>query len=111
MARTTTERFALAIVLAVIVGLLSVSGFTQQISGDLTGTVVDEKGAVVDGAKVEALNPSTGLKLSTTTRGNGEYRLGNVPIGRYKVTVTAPNFSAEIINDVPLNSTRSTPRM
>ncbi len=100
MARTTTERFALAIVLAVIVGLLSVSGFTQQISGDLTGTVVDEKGAVVDGAKVEALNPSTGLKLSTTTRGNGEYRLGNVPIGRYKVTVTAPNFSAEIINDV-----------
>jgi len=99
-AKVTAEKLALAIVLALIVGLLSVSGLAQQISGELTGTVMDEKGAVVDGAKVEALNPSTGLKLSTITRGNGEYRLGNLPIGRYKVTVTAPNFSAEIINNV-----------
>jgi hypothetical protein len=100
MARATAERRVLAILLGVIVGLLSISGFAQQISGELTGTIIDEKGAVVNGATVEALNPSTGLKLSTVSRGNGEYRLTNLPIGLYTVTATAPNFSPTAVSNV-----------
>jgi Carboxypeptidase regulatory-like domain len=100
MARATAERRVLAILVGVIVGLFSICGFAQQISGDLTGTVMDEKGAVVVGATVEALNPNTGQKIQTVTRGSGEYRLTNLPIGLYTVTATAPNFSQSVVNNV-----------
>jgi len=102
MARAMAEKFALAVVLGVIVGLLAIFGLAQQISGDLTGTVMDEKGAVVNEATVEATNTNTGLKLSTTTRGTGEYRITNLPIGLYKVTVTASNFSSTTVDNVAI---------
>ena len=100
MARATAQRRLLAIVVGVIVGLFSICGFAQQISGDLTGTVLDEKGAVVNGATVEALNPGTGQRITTVTRGSGDYHLTNLPIGLYTVTATAPNFSPSVVNNV-----------
>ena len=45
----------------------------QAISGNLTGTVTDASGAAVNGATVEAVNLGTGQKITTTTRGSGEY--------------------------------------
>jgi hypothetical protein len=102
MARASAARRVLAILAGVVVGLFSIGGFAQQISGDLTGTVQDEKGAVIVGATVEALNPGTGQKIRTLSRSTGEYRLTNLPIGLYTVKATAPNFSASVVNNVSI---------
>jgi hypothetical protein len=63
-----------ALVLSVMVGLSTAAAFGQAVSGDLTGTVLDQSGAAVNGASVEATNNATGQKVVATTRGQGEYR-------------------------------------
>jgi len=81
----------------------------QAISGNLTGTVTDPSGAVVNGATVEATNIGTGQKLTTTTHGNGEYVFTNLPVGTYRITVSAANFRTKTLDSVPveLNKTNN----
>ncbi len=62
-------------------------------SGNLTGTVTDEKGAAVVGAKVAVRNSGTGLGRDLVTDNAGEFRALQVPPGRYDVTVQASGFA------------------
>src|SRR5690348_6599430 len=68
--------------------------FAQAISGDITGSLLDPSGAAIADATVTAENTQTGVKTSTVTRSNGEYRLSNLPVGVYNLTATAPGFAA-----------------
>jgi len=65
----------------------------QSTFGTIIGTVTDASGAVVAGAKVEALNRATGGTRSVTTDSLGEYQFLNVDAGRYTITVTAAQFT------------------
>src|SRR5262245_3244684 len=60
--------------------------------GTIAGTVTDQTGGVVVGAKVSAKNKATSQTLEATTGDNGTFRINNVPVGQYTVTITAPNF-------------------
>jgi len=75
----------------------------QAISGNLTGTVVDASGAAVNGASVEAVNNDTAQKITITTRGSGEYLFTNLPVGSYRITVTAPGFKTTTLASVPVD--------
>lgn len=79
---------------ALIIGLLlsTCAANAQRITGDIAGDVTDSTGAVVPNASVTAVNTDTGLSRSTTTNNAGNYRIPELPIGPYKVTVTAPGF-------------------
>ena len=46
----------------------------QEARGTLLGRVTDSSDAVVIGAKVDALNADTGVRLSTTTNRTGRKR-------------------------------------
>jgi len=59
-------------------------------AGTLQGTVTDTTGLPVAGAQVQAVGPVT---RSTTTRGDGTYRLTWVPEGSYDITVTHPDHN------------------
>src|ERR1035438_3843617 len=61
--------------------LLLVAALGQAISGDLTGTVKDQSGAVVANASVEATNLATGFKTTAKTNTSGEYHFVNLPAG------------------------------
>ena len=74
--------------------LASLPLMAQQTSGELTGIVTDPSGAVVSGATVTATNEATGLKLTSTTSASGSYRISNVPVGTYDITVTSSGFAA-----------------
>src|SRR5256884_9762334 len=63
-------------------------------SGTVTGTVTDQSGAVVSGAKVVLRNAITGYEQSATTDETGSFRFNNVPQNPYRLTATAPGFSA-----------------
>ncbi|HXY49160.1 MAG TPA: TonB-dependent receptor [Terriglobales bacterium] len=68
----------------------------QKITGDVAGNVLDSTGAVVPAAAVTVENLATALARQTTTSGTGSYRITELPIGRYKVTVLAPGFKTSM---------------
>jgi len=75
--------------------LLASAGFSQTITGSLHGRVSDKTGAVLPNATVTVANVETGWSRSATTDSGGECQLTLVPVGTYKVTVTAKGFNAE----------------
>jgi Carboxypeptidase regulatory-like domain len=65
----------------------------QSTFGTIIGTVTDATGAVVVGAKVEALNGATGETRTVNTDAAGEYQFLNLEPGQYTITVTAAQFA------------------
>ena len=59
-----------------------------QTTGSITGTVSDTDGKPLPGVTVEVTSPSLQGLRSTTTAGDGHYRLSSLPPGVYKVTAT-----------------------
>ncbi len=59
----------------------------QVLYGGLVGNVTDPSGAVVPNAEVRARNLDTGAVLQTTTGTTGNFAIGNVPPGRFEVTI------------------------
>jgi hypothetical protein len=83
--------------------LFAVPCYAQETRGDITGRVVDEQGHVVPGATVTATNKGTGAARSATTNDVGEYRINQLPAGKYDLTVEAKNFSRSLAPDFELN--------
>jgi hypothetical protein len=84
--------FAAAAVLCVLALLFGVSGHAQQTLGSINGTVTDVSGADIQGASVTVVSEQTGLTRSTAAQRNGYWEIVELPIGTYRVSVTAPNF-------------------
>jgi hypothetical protein len=89
---------------------VSIPAFAQSTSGELVGTVYDQAGAVVPNATVIASNGSTGASVKALSTTSGQYRISNLPVGSYKLAVTATGFTkVEISNlNVELNRTVTT---
>ena len=104
------KRIALC-ALAWTVALSSVAGpaFGQNVtSGSISGVAVDQQGAVLPGATVDAVHGPTGTRYSAVTDGDGRFLLPSVGIGGpYTVTVSLSGFrSQEQVNvTVPLGET------
>jgi len=69
----------------------------QTVTGNITGTVTDSTGAVVNNAHVVAHNVGTAVDSPATTNDSGFYRIQFLPAGQYQVTVTAPGFNTETV--------------
>ncbi|MGB8013094.1 MAG: carboxypeptidase-like regulatory domain-containing protein [Terriglobales bacterium] len=61
-------------------------------TGSIQGTVSDQTGAAVGGAKVTITQKSTGRVINTTTTSSGTYASGALIPGEYMVRVEAPGF-------------------
>lgn len=97
-----SARFFLLSLTASLV-LLSL-GFAQSISGDIRGLVKDSSGAVVANAAVTVTNLDQNTVLRTLTTGSsGEYVAALLPVGTYKITVTAANFATTSVTSIRLN--------
>jgi hypothetical protein len=88
------------ILVATCLALLSAASFGQVLKGSISGTVTDPQGAVVSGAQVKATNTSTGSPLTTTTDGSGLFHFNLIPVGDYKVEVSAPGFKTAVQNQI-----------
>jgi len=73
-----------------------------QSTASLSGTVTDATGAVVVNAKVVATNQATGVESATQTDTAGAYLFPSLPIGIYRLQVTAPGFQSAIISNLKL---------
>jgi hypothetical protein len=80
---------ALAVVLASSISL----AIAQSTSGNMAGVVYDPSGATVPGASMTARNEATGIESTTRSTSSGQYRLDNLPVGSYELSVSAAGFS------------------
>ena len=90
-----------AFVLAVLAAALGSNIFAQS-TASLNGTVTDATGAVVANAKVVATNQATGVESATQTDTAGAYLYSSLPIGTYRIQVTAAGFQSSIISNLKL---------
>ena len=88
--------------LLTVLGLFAAGLFGQAMDSILVGTVTDSTGASVAGASVTALNKDTGVKYASTTSSTGEYRLNNIPVGRYDISASRQGFAAATVAGVEL---------
>ena len=65
----------------------------QTAGGSIRGTVSDPSGAMVPGAGIMIEAVSTNEYWRLVSSSAGLYNAPNLPVGRYKVTVTSPGFS------------------
>ena len=93
--------FFRAFLLAVFSAVLGASSLAQS-TASLSGTVSDATGAVVVNAKVVATNQATGVESATRTDTAGAYLFPSLPIGIYRIQVTAPGFQSAIIANLKL---------
>jgi hypothetical protein len=91
--RLSVGLVSLALCLAVT--LAGSVAFAQERSGEIAGTVVDESGAGVAGATIQATSPSLPRALQVTSDSQGRYRLFNVPIGTYTITTSLTGFNTQ----------------
>ncbi|HEY3128391.1 MAG TPA: TonB-dependent receptor [Acidobacteriota bacterium] len=70
---------------------------------NLSGTVSDSSGAVIAGAKVEAVSTGTALRRETITGPDGGYNIPGLPIGSYTVTISKEGFKAIQYKDLELS--------
>jgi hypothetical protein len=94
--------FFLITLFAVLLLSSFTSALAQTETGSISGTVVDEKQAVIAGASVTARNPQTGFSRTVQTDSDGRYNFVNIPIGLYEVTVEAPNFAKYVQTGITL---------
>ena len=71
---------------------LGIPAAAQVLYGSLTGIVRDSAGAVVPGASVKVVNPSTKQEFSTVTNDAGSYTVSTLPPGTYDLTINAQGF-------------------
>jgi hypothetical protein len=78
------------IVLCLFAGALPLAA--QEARGTLLGRVTDPTGAVIVGAKVDAVNTATGVHFPSTTNGDGEYIVPFLLPGPYSLTAEMAGF-------------------
>ncbi|MCU1238467.1 MAG: Cna domain protein [Candidatus Solibacter sp.] len=96
--------FALAIY--VVIGTTAPYAWSQTVSGDLVGRVLDSAAAGIPNASVTVTNTATNVKTSTQTNSAGEYRIGNLPPGTYDVDATAERFGPATLKNVGVELNR-----
>jgi hypothetical protein len=96
-----------AIILTLAAALPGALCYSQVLSGDLTGSVLDPSGAAIAGAQVKAANTATGIEATVQSGATGVYRLADLPAGDYTLNVTAPSFAPATVNGVVVSGSRT----
>jgi len=71
-----------------------------DVTGSVQGVVKDPSQAAIAGAQLTITNVETNLKYQATTGGDGSYRILALPVGNYKLTVTATGFRTFVESDI-----------
>jgi Carboxypeptidase regulatory-like domain len=72
------------------------SAWCQEVTAAIVGTVTDPSGAPIKGATVTATDAERGTDWPATTNDSGAYNLARLPIGSYRVKVTATGFQTVV---------------
>ena len=102
MTHSALQRLWVVVLLAVTICLSSALAQSQANTGSIEGTVTDPSGRSVPGASVTVVNTDTNFTRKITTDAEGRFRALQLPLGGYKVTVTATSFGTLVRSGMDL---------
>ena len=104
MCSTNAQNLLVSYLIIVAFIVLSAHAVVAQSStASLSGTIEDERGAVIPGASVVAVNVGTRLERKATTDEKGYFVLSLLPPSTYVLRVESQGFSPVEVRDVVLN--------
>ncbi len=102
---TLSRRWVRGAVWVVLLMMGSVLARAQEVSGNISGTVVDATGASVSGAVVTLTNIDRAyVERTLKTDKAGYYTASSLPLGRYSVTITMNGFKATSVTGIVLDA-------
>ncbi len=94
--RYTCLRMLLAVI-TLLLGLQS-AALSQEATARIEGTVTDQQGAVIVGAKVTVTNIATRVSREAVTDKEGRYQVRELPLGVYRITAEREGFK-KVVSD------------
>src|SRR5438477_8929961 len=94
------KRVLVATLFTFVLFLLVPAVNPQTFRGSINGTVSDPSGAVVAGATVKATESATNIDHTTVTSSEGQFAFQDLPLGAYKVSITASGFPTYAVDKV-----------
>src|SRR5437773_2643047 len=94
---------------ALLLFLVPTTAAAQHIRGALEGTVTDQNGGVVPGAKVSLKSATTGAVVDTATNEQGGFNFQNLEVGAYVLMVEKQGFRGYEATDVTIKVGAVTP--
>jgi len=76
-------------------------------SSTIVGTVTDQSSAAIPGATIKITNVATGVSLTATANGSGQYTFPTVTPGTYTVQVTKSGFKNATVQNLVVDIARS----
>jgi Carboxypeptidase regulatory-like domain len=103
------QNFCRSFILILLTFGLAISASGQSDRGAIVGTILDSSGGTVQGAEITATGASTGVVYKTTSSDTGAYRISDLQVGSYNITISASGFkkSEQTGVQVQINSTSS----
>ncbi len=87
-----------------LLGLVAISTGWAQSLARLTGTVADNSGAVIAGARVTARNVATGISTEAESNSSGVYQFPFLPPAEYEVSCEMQGFKKTVRGGVVLET-------
>lgn len=78
----------------VMIFVLSCPFVAAQSLGSVSGRVTDASGATLPNARIELVNSDTGQRMTASSDADGNYRINDVPSGRYRISAASSASSA-----------------
>ncbi|MBO0861276.1 MAG: TonB-dependent receptor [Chloracidobacterium sp.] len=89
-----------AVCLALPIAILATVTFAQ-VTGRISGSVVDQSGAVIPNAQIELILPGGARAvLNTISTSDGLFSLTGVPPGSYELTITAQGYKKRVMQEL-----------
>ncbi len=101
MGNLTGRRFLSQMAFLLISGAIFTANlYAQSGTASVIGTVTDQNGGAVAGAKVTLTNPSTSFRRNTTTSEDGKFTFPGIPPATYRLEVEAQGFKKLVNSNV-----------
>lgn len=97
----TSMRMAIAVLLTAVA--FSAPSSAQTISGSISGSVADQSGAAIAGAKLTATDQDKKTVFNTVSDNLGRFVFPQLPPGNFSVSIEAPGFKKLERKDINLN--------
>ncbi len=101
-----TAKAITLVALSLLVALLALPGTTyaQRMTGELSGSVVDESGGVIPGADVTVINEASKSVRRSVTNSDGFFAFAALPATTYTVQISIAGFNTYEVTGIELRS-------
>src|SRR5438270_10132307 len=96
----------LSVLLLCVLFLVSAADlFAQGVgaSGDITGTITDSSGALMQNVTVAVVDSGRGTRHTAVTDSAGQYRIANLSPAIYELSAAMPGFESQVYKNVALD--------